>query len=124
MLAEIAKDIYTWHVDNIIVEILLYTCICVYTITVAPSPVIECTQSPSSEDSLEQGQKSGGSSMAWMVVAIVFLIIALSTIVLTTVMGYLLYKKTRVMENSNESKFGTNVKNIIEEGKVSGSMQL
>ena len=79
------------------------------------------TQSPRSDDSLEQGQNSGGSSTAWMVVAIIFLVIALSAIALSIIMGYLLHKKTRVMENSNAPNFGTNSKKLVEEGNVSGS---
>ena len=109
------------------------------TITSAPSPVVDCiqteyirepltitttitaSQSPSSDDSLEQSQKSVGSSMAWMVVAVVFLLIALSAIVLSIIMGYLLHKKTKAMENTSACTVGANSKKLVEGGKVSGS---
>ena len=106
---------------------------------IAPSPVVECiqteymmeplistttviaSQSPTNDDSLDQSQKSGGSSTAWMVVAIVFLVIALTAIALSIIMGYLLHKKTRAMENSSPSNSGTDSKKLVEESIVSRS---
>ena len=49
---------------------------------------------------VDKGATSSGSLTVWMVVAILFLVIAIAAIVLSTLLGYILYKKTTTFKGS------------------------
>ena len=69
---------------------------------------------------VDQGSKSSGSQTAWMMVAILFLVIAITAIVLSTFMGYLLYKKTKTFKGSFTARSDYDTK---EPGKDGNSVE-
>ena len=81
------------------------------------------SQTPN-DSSLDQGLKGEGSTMAWMVVAILFLITTISAIVLSTIMGYLLHKKGKTLEVSSAVASGSATKESAQGGTVSHSFSL
>ena len=70
---------------------------------------------------LDQCLKAEGSTTAWMVVAILFLIITISAIVLNVIMGYLLHKKAKTPKISSAAALGSVTKESAKEGTVSHS---
>ena len=69
--------------------------------------------------SLGQSLKAEGSTTAWMMVAILFLLIAISAIVLNVIMGYLLHKKAKCLKISNGVASEIATKESAKEGTVS-----
>ena len=67
---------------------------------------------------VDQSSKSDGSQVVWMVVVILLLGIAISSIALSIFMGYLLHKKTKT--TSTVVSYSDN-KETAEQGKVSGA---
>ena len=71
-----------------------------YTVVVTESP---------SEDVLSQNLESTGSQAAWTVVAIIFTVTTGLSVTLVIILGYLLYKRTQMMNELNSTSSGQNL---------------
>ena len=67
---------------------------------------------------LDQSLNAEGSTTAWMVVAILFLVITISAIVLNVIMGYLLHKKAKTLKLPSAAASGTATKESAKEGTL------
>ena len=65
---------------------------------------------------VDQGSRSNGSQTVWMVVAILFIMIALSTTVFNIFLGYILLKKINTLKNSSTATSATRIMELVTEG--------
>ena len=113
-------------------KLLLDTCTAAITVTSAST--VQCSQADlhSLETTItvnqtpgnaviDQSSKSSGSQTVWMVVAILFLVIAISAIVLSMFMGYLLHKKNKTIKISSTADVDYGIK---EPGKVGKPVEI
>ena len=63
--------------------------------------------------------QSDGSLTKWMVLAILFIVIAVSAITLSIFVGYFSYKKIKTLEKSLTAISATNTKELLTQGTVS-----
>ena len=73
---------------------------------------------------VDQSLQSDGSLSAWMAVAIVLLVIAVSAIFLSIFVGYFSHKKMKTLEISLAAVSSANNKELHTQGKLSGNKQL
>ena len=92
----------------------------IITIPCAFTTTVVVSQTPNNL-SLEQSLKAEGSTTAWMVVAILFLLIAIFVIVLNAIMGYHLHKKANYLRISNGAASEVATEKSAKEGTVSHS---
>ena len=86
------------------------------TVMVTTTSVVPCRQESSAAD---QSSDYNGSRAVWVVMAILFLVIAVSAIVSSTFLGYLLHKKVKSQGNVNIAASGTNTNRSVGEGEIS-----
>ena len=70
-------------------------------------------------DLVDQSSKCNGSQTLWMVLAILFIVIAVSTVVFSIFVGYFSRKKFQTLEYSNTATCTINTKGLGREGKFS-----
>ena len=83
---------------------------------VTTASAVPCQQESNLADN---SSDSNGSQAVWVVVAILFLVIAVSAIVSSTFLGYLLYKKVKSQGNANAAASGRETNTSVGEGMIS-----
>ena len=88
------------------------------TVMVTTASVVPCQQESNLAD---KSSDSDGSQAVWVVVAILFLVIAVSAIVSSTFLGYLLHKKVKNHGNASTAASSTGTNRSVGEGKISNT---
>ena len=66
---------------------------------------------------VDQCSTSSGSQTVWMVVAIVFFVIAASAIILSIFLGYFLHRKGKILDKSTTATANPNTMEVVTEGE-------
>ena len=112
----------------------------IITVTVTPTDTVVCTETEMNKDAktvivvvtstsvvpcqqesglADQNSDCNGSQAVWVVMTILFLVIAVSAIVSSTFLGYLLHKKVKSQGNANAAASGTDTNTSIRKGTIS-----
>ena len=88
------------------------------TLTIFHTLAATIPESNTPDDAMvDQCSTSNGSQTVWMVVAIVFFVIALSAIVLNIFLGYFLHRKGKILDMSTTGTSNPNTIKVVTEGE-------